>query len=454
MNIIYFLSSLLLYLFAPSVYNHAFCGLITILFLIQTIPFVIKKSKGNFINFYSLFFLSFFFTNFFYPAVLYPINPKFFSVFSYPFNQAYINGGTALAQLSASSFILGASLIKFRTTSKKIFKDQNYFIGHFKATILTIFLFILFLATVGRDFLSGNFNAQSVLSVYILQLLTCSFILSPILFFKSFQFQKKKMLFYLTALAYLLVFLSIGDRGPALSLLLLIIGLYTFYIRKISLKYLLIFGLIGAFTMHLIGLGRTAQTGAEGNVITRGIERTQSDEQFQSYLSVTQSFVVNTRNLYVGLEYVDKNGINWGTTSLLTAFLSSIPFAQSAVENLTGYDIQTSADFFTKLAFGKNPSYGLGTNLVADVYLSFGLFGSVFLFILFGWFVEFSRQKALSNRSVYHSIVYFTLLSYSIYYPRTGLFMPLKFILWTMLIYYLLKQLKIINPIYISAAKS
>jgi hypothetical protein len=101
MNIIYFLSSLLLYLFAPSVYNHAFCGLITILFLIQTIPFVIKKSKGNFINFYSLFFLSFFFTNFFYPAVLYPINPKFFSVFSYPFNQAYINGGTALAQLSA-----------------------------------------------------------------------------------------------------------------------------------------------------------------------------------------------------------------------------------------------------------------------------------------------------------------------------------------------------------------
>lgn len=447
MQIVLFLISLILYIFSPVHYSASFCVAVASIFIFQTVPFVIKKSDGNFVNFYSLFFFSFLFVNFFYPTVLYPIDPKFFSVFAYPFNEAYINKGTALAQLSASSFITGASFVKVRTKNIKLNDDLRYYFSHYKATILTLILFLLFIVTVGRDFISGNFTGQSTISFYILQLLTCSFILSPVIFFNSFKHQKKKLLFYSTALVYVFLFLSIGDRGPALSLLLLLIGLYTFYVREISLKYLLIFGIVGFFSMHLIGLGRTAYSGAEGNVITRGIERTQSDEQFQSYLSVTQSFVVNTRNLYVGLEYVDENGINFGTTSLLTAMLSSIPFAQSSIENLTGYDFQTSPDFFTRLQFGKNAPYGLGTNLVADVYLSFGLIGTIFLFILFGRFVESYRRKAILNQSVYHAIVYFTLISYSIYYPRTGLFMPLKFILWTMFIYYMLKQLRILKPI-------
>jgi hypothetical protein len=377
--------------------------------------------------------------------VLYPINPEFFSVFTLPFDDNYINKGTALAQLATSSFILGASKIKAYSNANNNF-IRSTFISHKYATYITVFLFGLFLLTVGRNFLAGDFTGHSTVSLYILQLLTCSFVLAPIIFFRDFGFQKKKKIFYTVTACYIFLFVSIGDRGPALYLLILLVGLYTFYVKNIALKYIIVFGLIGVVGMHLIGLGRTTDTtDAEGNVITRGLERTRSDEQFQSYYAITQSFVVNTRNLYVGLEYVDENGINLGKT-YMSSILGVIPFAQSAVENLTGIELEGSAGFFTTLAFGKYRSYGLGTNLVADVFISFGLFGVIILFLLFGRTVELFRKKTFIKNDIYSNIVYFTLLSYSVYYPRTGLLMPLKFIIWTYVIYLLLRKFKLLKP--------
>jgi oligosaccharide repeat unit polymerase len=261
-------------------------------------------------------------------------------------------------------------------------------------------------------------------------------VLSPLLFFRHFFYQKQKFIFYIAIGIYVILFLSIGDRGPALYLLTLLFGLYTFYIKKISLRYIFIFCFSGLILMHIIGKGRMKSERDVG-IIRGGIERAQSESANKSILlNSTESFVVNTRNLYVGLEHVEKEGLNWGQTSLLSSVVSVIPFAQSTLENYTDLDIETSADFFTTLEFGKNRSYGLGTNLVADVYISFGFLGCIILFFLFGFLIEFSRKRIILKNGMYSNIIYFTLLSYSIYYPRTGLFMPLKYLVWSLLIYY------------------
>ena len=445
LNSFIFIISISLYFFAPVKYNLLFCDGITILFLFHVIPFLIEKSNGNYVNFYTLFFVSFFFTNFFYPALLYPIDPQFFSIFSLPFNADYINKGIALAQLTASSIILGANVVKSKKQHNINISLSKYFISHNGATITTILLFFFFIATVGKDFLTGDFTGQSTLSIYILQLVTCSFILSPILFYRNFDQQKGKVLFYLTAFVYVLLFLAIGDRGPALFLFILMMGLYSMNVKIIPLKYLILIGATGFILMHLIGIGRSKQSNVEGNIIQRGIEQTQSYSGFQPYFAITQSFVVNTRNLYVGMEYADKKGLNYGSTSVIVSVLSTIPFAQSAFEVITGHQLQTSSQFLTMLEFGKEPPYGLGTNLVADIYISFGLTGCVILFYFLGWFVEHYRNKLNLNNNMYSSIIYFTLLSFSVYYPRSGLFVPVKLILWTFFIYYMLKQFKILK---------
>ena len=83
MHFIFFTLSFLLFLFAPTKYSLLFCNAATILFLIQVVPFLIKKSQGNYVNFYTIFYFSYFFVNFFYPTVLYPIDPEFFRFFTF-----------------------------------------------------------------------------------------------------------------------------------------------------------------------------------------------------------------------------------------------------------------------------------------------------------------------------------------------------------------------------------
>ncbi|MDZ7775704.1 MAG: O-antigen polysaccharide polymerase Wzy [Bacteroidales bacterium] len=271
--------------------------------------------------------------------------------------------------------------------------------------------------------------------------------LAPIIFFRDFDYQQSKGLFYMIALAYILLFLFIGDRGPALFLIVILTGLsYAFlYIRKIPIKYLLVFGIVGIILMHLIGMGRTTDIrDARENIITRGIEKTRTTDQSQFYYAITKSMVANNRNLYVGLEYVDKNGINWGET-YLPSIVGVIPFAQSIVEYLLEKNFESSADFFTTLTLGEQRSTGLGTNLVADVYITFGLIGVIALFLLFGWIVELFRKRTIIINDIYSNIVYFTLLSFSVAYTRIGLFSPLKFIIWTFVIYYLLKQFNLLK---------
>ena len=41
------------------------------------------------------------------------------------------------------------------------------------------------------------------------------------------------IIFYLTAFGYILLFLSVGDRGPGLHLITIIAVLYNFYIKSV-----------------------------------------------------------------------------------------------------------------------------------------------------------------------------------------------------------------------------
>ena len=78
MNIFFSITALFAYFVAPQIYNSVFIQFITLGFLIQAIYFIFKKSNGNYVNFYSIFYFSYFFVNFFYALILYPIDPDFF----------------------------------------------------------------------------------------------------------------------------------------------------------------------------------------------------------------------------------------------------------------------------------------------------------------------------------------------------------------------------------------
>ena len=441
-NVILTFFSLASFFLAPELYNIFFNQMITIAFLAQAIPFVIKKSKENIINFYSLFYFSYFFINFFYAAVIYPIDSEYFSVFTLPFNEYIINKSTAIAWISSSFFILGANK---KVSLKNILKKNSNIFAykHDKSTIFTGILVLSFVLTVGKEFLSGNFVGQSALSLYILQLVTCSFIVTTVIFFRDYYKQKNKYWFFTIALLYIILFLGIGDRGPALSLLVVCIALYSQYVNKIKLRLAVPIALLGVVLMHIIGEGRSASmVESGGNILSRGTEN--FEFSIDSLYDLTQGLVVNSYTLYLGVDYVEDNGLNLGIT-FLKPLISVFPFIQTLLVSITNVELQTSSEFFTEEVLGTNPTWGVGTNLVADVYISFGLVGCVILFYFFGRFIEISRLNMLYKNTITTNIIYFSMVSLAIYMPRTGLLTPLKFIVWSLVIYIFLRFIKFIR---------
>lgn len=426
-------------MFSPLVYSSDFISYVAMLSLVNIAWFLLKKGKEGYLNFYTIFFFSFWLVNFFYPLILYPLDPQYFSVFTIDFNSDVISKSTALAWVAGSSFIWGAS------RKIKIGKDVNEIVhySHLLPTFVTLFLLFVFLFTVGSEFLMGAFDSHSPLSLYVLHLLTCSVLLATILFFRCFAYQRQKLIFILVVSLYVILFLKVGDRGPALSIMIVSIVLYSNYVRKINLYYILPMAFLGLILMHLIGEGRSHSVVLENSsIISRGLEKFQFN--FDSYLNLTHSFVVNNWTLYFGVDYVDKHGLNYGLT-IIKPILGVFPFLLGGLESIFGLTLNTSAAFITESVLGVDASWGLGTNLIVDVYMSFGFFGVVLLFSLFGWVVERSRVIAIVNNTVISSIIYFSLVSYALYMPRTSLFMPLRFIIWMGIIYLILRL--IMRPI-------
>ena len=161
----------------------------------------------------------------------------------------------------------------------------------------------------------------------------------------------------------------------------------------------------------------------------------------QDWYQYTRDLIVNNRNLYVIYDYVDKNGILWGI-SFLGPLLSVIPFLQSLVANALGipYYLLASPAFTTYLEFGDYPPLGLGSNIVADVYLAFGLFGVLISFYLLGRFIVYSRMQMWKGK-IYYMIVYYIMSAGAIYMCRDTFLHSFKTIVWAIALIYIISKL-------------
>ena len=160
-----------------------------------------------------------------------------------------------------------------------------------------------------------------------------------------------------------------------------------------------------------------------------------------SFLDLGMDLIVNNRNLYVGIEYAEKNGYNYGKdmfVSLFAAFprvpvlVADLLFDATPRELSSGYIITTEA-------LGPNPSWGLGANLIADIYMNFGLIGIIILMFILGLIIRKLQLSLIEGSSVLNLVVYLFLLSFSLYLPRSAYLTPLRFVLWAIIIYYLVK---------------
>lgn len=367
-------------------------------------------------------------------------------------DEMYVNYGTWLSTIGVVAWVFGFSILKTAKWEKDIIWVFNYK----KLLNLTIGLFILFIITAGEDFLTGGVYkgtggsaAGSGISVYIrlifstaIILLTVTIIIANKHSYNSniirwfFSLDKKFLALFFS---YIILFLLIGDRGGPVSLLLSALIIIGTMVRPIKFFELSASVILGAILLTLISLGRSESSGF--GILSAGAEKFEYSSGYDTTLELANS----VRTLYKSLTEVPENQQYFYGSLWMGDLLAPLPFSQSLYLNLTGipdYKIG-SAGYITYLTFGKNPTSGEGTTLIADVYLNFALFGVVIFMFLLGFFFKKTSNELVLQNNFKWLIVGGILASFSLYFSRSGLFVMLRPIIWGIILaLFLVKKYK------------
>lgn len=433
--IIFVFIALILYLLSPAEYSYSYCLLLHNLYIIYVV-YLHKLDFGKeIIGYNTIFAIAFYFTNFVYPVFIFPIYPDF-SLFSFSFNYNVITKSTALALLAYSCFGLGYNKIKNNATRNyKLIDNYQLFpvkiLNRWKWIV--ILSFILFYLIGGYDMFEHTYQVavargsllprlMSILMVPV-NVLATTFILRETL-------NSRKISWYVILGIACISLMFTGTR--TLPLMILTILFYIFCNSKQLSKvavFLFLFG--GVIIMSFVG-----QMRGEGIDVSSLENYNLKNESSLGYWNLMSDLIINNRNLYVFYDYVQEVDYTYGLT-MLSNILSPIPFLQSLFVNITGVPdyILGSATFSTFITLGTNPRLGLGTNLVGDVYLSFGLVGVIILFYLLGYFINYMRQKTFEG-FYFQTIVYFALIGNCVYFCRSSYLGSLRTILWAIILGY------------------
>ena len=244
MLILLFIISLISYIAAPDTYSFMFCVYELILYVVSCFIFYKKMEfPTGLVNFHFFFLFSFFFVNFVYPVFLYPIDAEYFFMFSFNFDENNISKGTALAQLAIASYMFGVNLYYKN--------DENTYKFDFSRITppLATFLNLLFLLTTFMYVYSAISTADSeivinyrIVFLYIgilsLKLLLKAEIYKDEFVDNKWFFLRKYWSEIISIVIVVLFSLWFGDRGPVLQIGLIMLYIFTVYVKNYRLKRL------------------------------------------------------------------------------------------------------------------------------------------------------------------------------------------------------------------------
>lgn len=327
------------------------------------------------------------------------------------------------------------------------YAPSKYHVKSIPLKILVIVFFLLFIFLVGDNFLSGSYSGTrnwGTGATYVFSFLQYFFFLNIFYFFQKNQGKFKiklsflkivtqNIIFISITITYLIIFLMVGDRGTVLQIGLMIVGAYSIYQKKISLKNFLFFAILGAFLFFIISFGRTRDVSSRnGNIISEGIKKFQQSDR---HINPTGELARSVRVLYQALDVVpDEHPHLYGLT-LAFNLIDTLPFGGRIYINVTNLPMMytSSTYFFTILKKGENFRSGVGTEIIADLYINFGVWPTLMVFLFFGYIISYFSYRAFYKKNHYHVLVYLILITTSIYVSRSIFLIPIKTIVWTLL---------------------
>ena len=426
--------SFILYLSAPEAYSYTFSIVCLVNFLLSSFVMLKSNCRQTLVKFEFFFLFAFFFTNIVYAVVYYPVNPYFF-LFNLEFNEDYINKGLALSVLAVNVFNIGVFDKKGHVVDKSNFRQTHYYEPRtFVYLLMCMYLPLLIVAALSNayvvDFTRSNINAILVfVFYYIIYAVFANN--SNTVSIKSFLKKSHSLLLFIVIGLYILLFLYIGSRTIPLRLILLIFFLYVIYVQNIGKKYVVGLLICGGILMMAVSVFR-----ARGEFDTSTLT---------SFWDIGMDLTINNRSLYVLMEEADLHGFTWGK-SLLSSVAATIPWGQSILLEITGWKFAdiNSATFVTDLYFsglsGNVETYGLGTNMIGDLYYAFGVPG-VLLYMYFLGHIMKKLYSGISKGNHIYVFYYAMIFVEVIYITRASSLEFCRNLVWGMIWFYIFNKI-------------
>lgn len=452
-NVLFLLLSLIIVIFLKPNYLEPFDDSLNFSFaLLVFINVMIFWSTTNsfflssWIRYDALFLLGFLIVHFQIPFLaslgIQPENPDFI----------WININVANYATWMSTIALFLWQIGFLLQSKKELNNLNqqfikYKVDSSKLDFLLLVFFVIFISLVGSEFLRGSYNGTENWgegATYAYLLLSITLYLKIIYFFinsAEINFNKsnfvslliKNKVFVFILIFYLSIFLVAGDRGTIMEIAILIMAGYSIYQKKIRFVVFIFMTFATAFMFTIISLGRTDDAiNRKGNVFESGYENFNST---RGGFNPTDELASTNRILYRALDVVPFSHPYLYGLTFYGDIIGVVPFAggiyQKAIDLPDMY--KSSSYFFTVLGQGKYYSSGEGSEILADIYINFGLYGVFILMFFFGYFVSYLTFRATIYKDHKTVLIYMLLLMGAIYINRSNFLDPIKIIFYGLL---------------------
>lgn len=422
--------SVLIYATAPLGYSVTYTIMSTAVFLFSALLTLFNNCRSSVWKFEFFFTIAIFFTNYVYSLFYFPNNP-YFSLFNLPFNEDYLSKGIALSTVGTTAFYLGVlddkheQIVKTKLNTVS-FRSPAYIVFMFMLVFIPYMLSLVNKHEYTTEFESNLINVVLVYLVYftlfyVFQLSRNTNSLS------SFMKKNNKNIIIYLIIVYMITFLLIGSRTIPLRIGLLTLFLFSVFITPIKSTRALILIFLTALLFSFLGVERL---GGDFSLT-----------EISSVLDLGQDLTINNRSLYVLMEYADTKGFTYGTTMLM-GVLSIIPFGQRIFLTLMNWPVSkiSSGALVTSLYFDSSMAdrIGLGTNIIGDVYVAFGLIGVIILMFLLGKFITWTYSKACRG-SILFTLLYGMIFMDSIYFTRSSYLTSARSIAWVALIYFMFK---------------
>lgn len=460
--IIIIIVEIYMYFFLPMYYNPRFHRLIMILSLLATTIFfrvqafndVRQQTFRPIILFLIGYFIVFFQYNI---DLLFGIKDCDDPVF---LSSSIILKSSLLSSLGLCSFYIGVLSVPIAKSVKSFRYDNPSYNAVGISKVIFLFSSFLWLIFNIKQCLSGTYsqselenNAGSMSNYSTILFITSFFTYLTYIVYtnrptQDIDFKKFLKLFgffpHICLFVYVLLTLNLGDRGPIIIVISSYCSACLILTKKnISWAKLILLLIISASIASLIGMAR-GMVGDNMYEKLRVIE-TRPD---QTCLPITSELAYSQITVNYAIENVPEKYDYFKGKFQIRQIFATIPFSSRVTKYFLDQDwkLRSSAFFITYLIQGENYTYGNGTSLIADLYMSFGALGVISLLFVLGMIIRKNEINIFcsTNSSLPQILLYICFSGYAVAESRSSLLSPLNFIAFSFILTYLIKV--ITNP--------